>query len=164
MSSLAAVLEAASDLPAQEWADGATILIEGDSNEVVYVLVSGEVEVSRDGAVIEVQAQPGAVFGEVTALIGGQATATVRARGPVVTHVCAEPRVFLNERPGLALAIAELLAWRVDNLTRYLSDVRHQYADRTDHLGVVDTVLEALAHRQPGTPPIRSQRESEAPY
>jgi CRP-like cAMP-binding protein len=42
----------------------------------LLVLVSGEVEVLRDGVRVAKAAEPGVVFGEMSALLGGPATAT----------------------------------------------------------------------------------------
>jgi CRP-like cAMP-binding protein len=108
--------------------------------------------------------QPGAVFGELAALLQTPATATVRARGACTFRVCENPLDFLHARPEVALAIAQMLARRLDALTRYLVDVRMQYADRDDHLGMVDVVLESLSHHQGAQPDPGSDREREAPY
>ena len=49
---------------------------------------------------------------------------------------------------GFATA-AEQLAGRLHRLVAYLADVRAQYADRDDHLGMLDAVLARLSSRPP---------------
>lgn len=162
---LESILEAAQDLPEVVYPDGATILVEGQSPAPLLVLINGTVQTSRADVPMSVISQPGAVFGEIAALLGVPATATVRARGDCVFRVCENDQYgFLASHPDISLAVAQLLARRVDALTRYLVDVRNQYGDRDDHLGMMDVVLESLSHHhgtdfEPG-----SDRESEAPY
>lgn len=158
------ILAAASGLPEVTVVDGSAVLIEGASTDRLLVLKAGRVEVSRDGVTVSVIDEPGAIFGEVSALLRAPASATATARGECVFAVCDDPRAFLSSHPDVALAIAEVLAQRLDRLTRYLVDIRTQYADRADHLGLVDVVLESLAHHQGAPPEPGSDRESEAPY
>ena len=49
--------------------------------------------------------------------------------------------------PDLALALARLLAPRVQRMTTYLADLQHQYADHEGGLGMVDVVLGSLMHK-----------------
>lgn len=58
-------------------------------------------------------------------------------------------RDFLDEHPKIALAVAELLAARLKGMIGYLADLKAQYEDRKDHLGMVDDLLLNLAHRTP---------------
>jgi CRP/FNR family cyclic AMP-dependent transcriptional regulator len=160
----AAILVAAADLPEITVDDGAAFITEGEHQDHLLVLVSGQVEVSRENVLVATISTPGAIFGELAALLHAPATATARARGTCTLRISDDPQSFLRSRPEVALAIAEVLARRVDALTRYLVDVREQYADRADHLGVVDVVLESLSHHQGTKPDPGSDRELEAPY
>ena len=92
--------------------------------------------------------QPGAVFGELSALLGGNHTATVRALTPCSFHVVPNPREFLKASPIVCLHVCELVARRLDALNKYLVDVRQQFEGH-EHLGMVDGVLETLMHRHP---------------
>ena len=91
-------------------------------------------------------AQPGVIFGEMSVLLRTPHTATVRAVTGSAFAVVAQPREFLENSPRACLYVAELLAGRLDALTRYLADVKRQYEGH-DHLGMVDRVLETLLHR-----------------
>ena len=130
----------------RRFAAGGTIIDQGDAMGELLVLVSGEVEILRDGVRVARAGEPGVVFGEMSALLGGKATATVRARTEAVLAVIGQPREFLIAHPEASLYVAELLARRLDALNKYLIDVKRQYQGH-DHLGMVDEVLEALMHR-----------------
>jgi CRP/FNR family transcriptional regulator, cyclic AMP receptor protein len=130
---------------------GGVVIEQGEWADELLVLVSGEVEILRDGVRVAKAAEPGVVFGEMSMLLGGAATATVRALGPAVFSVIGKPREFLVGNPEMSLYVAELLARRLDSLNRYLIDVKRQYDDH-DHIGMVDEVLESLMHRPRSRP------------
>jgi CRP-like cAMP-binding protein len=158
------ILAAATDLPELSVADGVDVIVEGELQDRLLVLVSGTVVVSRDDTRVSTIDQPGALFGELAVLLRAPPTATVRTVGACTFRVCDDPWDFLRVRPGVALAVATMLARRLDALTRYLVDIRGQYSDRDDHLGIVDVVLESLSHHQGAAPDPGSDREREAPY
>lgn len=133
--------------PVRELADGDFILQQDGTCGELYVLLEGEVEVLRDDVRVAKIGEAGAVFGEMSLLLGGPCTASVRALGPVRCVAVDEPRAFLASSPEASLHVAELLAHRIDALNRYLVDVKHQYEGH-DHLGMVDDVLSTLLHRQ----------------
>jgi CRP/FNR family cyclic AMP-dependent transcriptional regulator len=91
---------------------------------------------------------PGAVFGEMSVVLGRPATATVRASSDLEVHVITEPEAFLIEQPGAALAVLRTTASRLDGLTHYLVDVKRQFADDESHLGMVGQILDTLVHHQ----------------
>ena len=97
-------------------------------------------------------------------MLGQPATATARASAACSVRVAADPAAFLTERPGAALAALRIAASRIDNLTKYLTDVKKQYADLTGHLGMVDTVLNALVHHQTRPVQTGSAREPDPEY
>jgi len=91
---------------------------------------------------------PGAVFGEMSAVLDQPATATVRAATDVRVHVVEDPLTFLVEQPGVALAVLRITAARLDGMTRYLTDVKQQLAGEEGHLGRVGQILDTLLHHQ----------------
>lgn len=125
---------------------GEVVIEQGEWSGELLVLVSGGVEILRDNVRVAKSTEPGAVFGEMSALLGGPATASVRALTPAVFSVIEKPREFLIDHPEASLYVAELLARRLNALNIYLIDVKRQYEGH-DHLGMVDEVLEALMHR-----------------
>jgi CRP/FNR family cyclic AMP-dependent transcriptional regulator len=159
------VLDATAGMPRVTVGADNIVIREGLPLEALYVLESGTVLVTRDGVEVSTIGQPGALFGEVSMLLRSPATATVRTATPCTFRVVSDPHKFLADHPRVTLGVATLLARRLDALTRYLVDLREQYADRDDHLGMVDTVLQSLTHSGQGLPvETGSDREHEAPY
>jgi CRP-like cAMP-binding protein len=129
--------------------DAGVIVLEQDAPCThVLVLLEGEVEVLRGIHRVARTAEPGAVFGEMAMLLGGFCTASVRCVTPSRFAVIKEPGAFFAHSAVASLHVAELLARRIDALNRYLVDVKTQYEGH-DHLGMVDSVLGVLMHRQP---------------
>jgi len=54
-----------------------------------------------------------------------------------------------------------MLAGRLVDATSYLADLKHQYAGRDDHLGMVDAVLESLMQQQGRQEPAGTGREGD---
>ena len=126
------------------------IILEQDKNSgLLFFLLEGTVEVVKDDVQVATASQPGAVFGEMSVLLGVPHTADVRALGPCVFYAVENPRAFLESSPLVTLHVCELIARRLDTMNRYLVDVRQQLAS-SDHIGLVDGVLATLLHRQPG--------------
>lgn len=139
------------NLPLQSFAAGDVLLQEGEATDRMYFLVSGQVEVSKGGQSITRVREPGAMFGEMGMLLGSAPTATVKAVGAVECRVAENADAFLTAHPDVMRYICWVLARRLDSLNRYLVDVKAQFADRADHLGMVDEVLGAIMNRQPKT-------------
>ena len=53
---------------------------------------------------------------------------------------------------------------RVDVMTGYLADLRHQYGDHEGGLGMIDEVLASLSHSPRVEVDPGSERETDAPY
>jgi CRP-like cAMP-binding protein len=155
-------------LPEVTFRDGMEIFVEGQRHHQLLILVSGAVRITAKGTEISVIDEPGSILGEMAILLGTPATATATTVGKSRFLRSVDPKGLMRDQPGIALEIAETLARRLDLVTRYLADLRNQYADREDHLRVVDEVLASLLeHREPGTRPNiepGSEREAEAPY
>jgi len=146
-------------LPAVSCAAGAVLITEGRSAAGLYFLESGEVEVLKGGELIAEVYEPGAVFGDMAYLLGSAPTATVRALTSCVFRHVADPREYFRQNPDVALHMAVILARRLDSLNRYLVDIKQQFKDRADHLGMIDEVLDALMHKHPRDIPRRPQED-----
>ncbi len=140
------------------------MLAEGQTHHDLLVLVACSVRVTSGGTEISVIDQPGALFGEMAALLDGSATATVTTLEESRFLRSRDPLTVLRDQPGFALEVATTLAHRLDLVTRYLADLRASTPTAADHLGVVDEVLESLLQRQPTGVEPGSDREPEAPY
>ena len=128
---------------------GHVLIAEGRSLAGIYFLESGELEVLKGDVLIAEIYEPGAVFGDMAFLLKTEPTATVRAVTPCTLRHVADPVQFFREHPAATLHMAEILARRLDSLNRYLVDIKNQFKDRADHLGIIDEVLDALMHKHP---------------
>ncbi|WP_367873519.1 Crp/Fnr family transcriptional regulator [Luteolibacter sp. Populi] len=140
-------LEFVAGHPTCDLAAGEFVLKQDEPCDALHVMIEGEVEILRDDIRVGKIAEAGAVFGEMSLLLGGPCTASVRTLKPSRFASIPEPRAFLAASPAASLHVAELLAHRIDTLNRYLVDVKHQYEGH-DHIGMVDEVLSTLMHRQ----------------
>lgn len=142
------ILDAVQDRELRRFAPGEVVIEQGSRTGHLFFLVEGAVEVVKDDVPVARAAEPGAIFGDLAALLGGDHTATVRATEPCAFRIVDDPYEFLHRSPVVCLHLCELLARRLDALNRYLVDVKHQFEGH-DHLGMVDSVLSTLLHRQP---------------
>lgn len=152
------------DLPLRTLSEGEVLLTQGDDPSVMYVLVSGTLAIERDGDAFARISHPGAIFGEMSVVLGRPVTATVRAATDVVVHRVDDPEAFLAERPGVALAVLRMTASRLDGMTRYLVDVKSQFADLSGHIGMVDRILDTLVHHQAAPGRTGSDRDPEGDH
>jgi CRP-like cAMP-binding protein len=145
---MATVLEICQGLPKRQYAAGEAVLTEGGTDSIIYVLVDGSVEIVKGDVQVNTVSDPGAIFGEVSVLLGLPHMATVKTLTPAVFHVVDNPNAFMRNNPDIALAVAALLAKRLHIVTSYLVDLKQQFEHHADHLSLVDEVLEALVHHQ----------------
>ena len=142
------VLSFCNGLPEKNFAPGEMLLVEGGEDKILYILMNGEVEVLKGNTQVNIQSEPGAIFGELAVLLDSPHTATVRAVSPCRTYVVEDAGDFLRSHPDLTFQLAKLLARKLNSITTYLVDLKNQFEDRDDHLGMVDEVLESLLHEQ----------------
>lgn len=145
---MGSVLDYVSGHPRHSVSADTVLVTQGQPTSPLLVLVSGSVEVLRDDVQVARVSTPGAVFGEMSALLNTPCTATVRTLAPTTFARIEDPLFLFRSSPEVTLHVARLLAQRLDTLNRYLVDVKRQYEGH-DHLGMVDEVLETLLHRQP---------------
>jgi CRP-like cAMP-binding protein len=143
------VLAMCSDLPELILTDRDVLIEEGARTDRLYVLKSGAFEVVRNGVRVVTIAEPGAFMGEISAMLGSAATASVVATQRSTVHVVENASSAVRRRPELTYAIAQLLARRLTALTAYLVDIKRQYADSNTHLMLMDQVLGNLIATQP---------------
>ena len=146
---MAGILELVSGHPRREFAAGETVVQQGETSPTILILLEGEVEVVRDEVRLAKSCEPGAVFGEISALLGGPYTASVRALKPSAFAVIDDPDSLFSKSADASLHVARLLARRINTLNQYLVDVKRQYEGH-DHLAMVDEVLDTLMNRPQG--------------
>lgn len=145
---MSAVLAYCDGFPLEKFAAGDVLIPEGPNTDRMYILAVGEVEVLRGDTQVASVAMPGAIFGEIAALLGGPHTATVKAVGEVTAFRIENARDLLMNSREISFHVSSILARRLTDATAYLADLKRQFADRADHLGMVDEVLDTLVQRQ----------------
>ena len=93
---MASVLEICQGLPQRQFGAGETVLDDGGTDQVIYVLLSGSVEIVKGDVQINFVSDPGAIFGEVSVLLGLPHMATVRTLTPSVFSVVDDPKAFMS--------------------------------------------------------------------
>jgi CRP-like cAMP-binding protein len=146
--SMADVLRYCDEFPLDKFQPGDVLIPEGPGTNRMFILAAGEVEVLRGDTQVAEIAAPGAIFGEIAALLGGAHTATVRAVTPTTAFRIENARTLLHEHREIGFHVSVILARRLTDATGYLADLKRQFADRSDHLGMVDKVLDTLVQRQ----------------
>ena len=143
------ILELCEDMETVSFAAGDVMFPEGGKTGCLYFLISGGVEVIK-----------GETSDHDHPRAGSDPRGGVDPAGPTASgvgggdrghdcYVTRGGRDFLETHPKIALAVAELLAARLKGMIGYLGDLKAQYEDRKDHLGMVDELLLNLAHRTP---------------
>jgi len=105
---------------------GDTLFLEGDESQDLYFLVSGHLEVLKGDKKIEEITEPGALFGELSFLLGAKRTATLQAENEV--RVLRIPKnevtAFLKQFPAVGDKITEILARRLDERSQVVYGLR----------------------------------------
>ena len=112
-------------LPATKYPAGENLLTAGSKTGKLFFLKSGAVEVTKDGVQIAKVSAPGAVFGELAALLDQSHTADVRTLEQS-EFLIADASTLLAIDPAVALYLAAILARRLDSANRELLEIKHQ--------------------------------------
>jgi len=112
-------------LPISTYQPGEIVLAAGSTTERLLVLRQGAVEVLKEGTQIAKVSEPGAVFGELSALLDKPHTADVRALEQSEFSV-ADAATLLAGDPASTLYIAAILARRLDGANAALVEIKRQ--------------------------------------
>jgi len=142
------ILDFCRDLPEERFDAGAVLLTEGETSGKLFILIEGQVEILKNDYLVNVVSTPGAIFGEISVLLGSPHMATVRASDSTSVHAVDTGAAFLRTHPEVTYHLSKMLAQRLHGVTSYLVDLKRQFEDHKDHLGMVDEVLETLVNQQ----------------
>lgn len=111
---------------------GETLFLEGDASGDLYILLSGKVQVLKGQQVLRELKEPGTLFGEMSHLLGGKRTATIKTSTEVEVLRVPESEIsaFSARYPFLLEHQAKVLAQRL----RETSQVLHGWRDFCDHI------------------------------
>src|SRR6266481_600459 len=112
-------------LPLASYQAGETVLSGASTTGQLLILKEGKVAVVKDGVEIARVTEPGAVFGELSALLDQPHTADVHALEASQFHV-ADAAAMLRVDPIALLYVATVLAQRLDSANRGLIELKRQ--------------------------------------
>ncbi|RFC44133.1 MAG: cAMP-dependent protein kinase [Verrucomicrobia bacterium] len=118
------ILDLCRDLPVWSYEPGDTIIHEDRKDGRLYILKKGAVEVRKHGQSVTATTTPGAIFGEISALLRASHSASVVAIEDSEFFVADPAEAFLQANPSLNLHIARLLAFRLQRVTQQLADLQ----------------------------------------
>src|SRR5262245_31475692 len=110
-------------LPLAIYQAGDTVLAEGSRTDRLLILRKGSIAVFKEGIEIARVSEPGAVFGEISALLDCAHTADVRALTTSQFHV-AHPAALQD--PAALFYVAAILARRLDRTNQALVELTNQ--------------------------------------
>jgi len=142
------ILSYCQEFPETNVDSGEVLLNEGGRTGVLYILIEGQIEVLKREIRVAIVTEPGAIFGEMSVLLDLPHSATVKTVMPSRLYVVERASEFLRSHTDIAYQLARLLAQRLHGVTTYLVDLKHQFQDQDNHLGMVDEVLKALINQQ----------------
>jgi len=137
-------LATAATQPSRTLAPGEVLISEGgEIGGTIYVLETGRLTVERAGVVLATISEPNSLVGEMSVLLGGRNTATVRADGSATVHAIANADTQLLENPQLSFEIARLLAARLERTSELLVELSRQNPDKKAR-GLLGSIMSAL--------------------
>ena len=110
------------DFPEVSIAPGETILAEGETGALMYMIRAGEVQVQVDGVAVE-DIGPGGIFGEMSLIESGPRSARVVAKTTVFA-VPLDERKFIAlvaKVPHFSLLVMRAMARRIRRMNQRLS-------------------------------------------
>ena len=112
-------------LPIATYQPGETVLNAGSKTGLLLILKKGAVAIFKDDIEMAKVTEPGAVFGELSALLDQPHTADVRALETTQFDV-ANADALLVQNPVALLYVAAVLARRLDGANRTLIELKRQ--------------------------------------
>jgi len=158
------LLTLANGFPRRSLEPGDVLIVDGESVAALFVLLEGALRVEKAGVAIATVTEAGACVGEMSLLLDVAATADVVASERSVLAVIEGARSMLEQEARLPLALARLLATRLQVMTTYLVDLKQQYADHEGGLGMVDVVLGSLMRSPGARSELGSERDPDPEY
>jgi CRP/FNR family cyclic AMP-dependent transcriptional regulator len=125
----------------QSFEPGQVVFWEGDQTRDLHVLISGEINVLKGDKVIAHMDQPGTIFGEMSFLLGGRRTASIKALTKV--EVLAIPQEDLAELrqqyPDITEEISRHLAERLEHASQVVYGLREFCDQMPDAVVLTDS-------------------------
>lgn len=136
------------DIPVRFFAPGETVIKEGTEEDLLFVMKSGNVSIRREDVELSSIDYEGALFGEVSILVGGAHTATVVSVDESTFHIIEDGPNFLEQNPELALHVAYVLASRLKAITENMAKLDHEMGDQEEELDLMTDLVGGLMRMQ----------------
>ncbi|HHZ83169.1 MAG TPA: cyclic nucleotide-binding domain-containing protein [Nitrospirales bacterium] len=128
--------------PEAEFDSGDVLLTEGERTGLLYVLIEGEVEISKSNFPVTTISDSGAMFGDMAILLDLPHTATVKAYTHCRVRIIQHGRDFLQSNPLVVYHLAKHMAVRrMYGSTNYLVDLNQKLCD------VNEAIRGAISHQ-----------------
>ncbi|MEW5726084.1 MAG: cyclic nucleotide-binding domain-containing protein, partial [Thermodesulfobacteriota bacterium] len=130
--------------------NGDTIVKEGNTDTNFFKLIQGCLEVVKGNDKIAEISQPETYFGEMSALLGGRRTATIRSVGKSIVKVFPGDKLMetLEGYPEISKQVIRTLVTRLEETNKRLIDVMNEKTE-------LDRTLKSLAPQAAGGPMAR---------
>ncbi|MEQ1899502.1 MAG: cyclic nucleotide-binding domain-containing protein [Devosia sp.] len=142
---MTSLLDLTAAQPTRSLAPEEILIVQGEGGGDLFVLLSGELSVTRDGVEIATLSQPGTLVGEMSVLLGTRNTATVRARRESKLKAIRDAAKVLESEPKLAMRVGAVVAGRLDATSALLVELSRQGADKAVGPGLFSRIVTALA-------------------
>ena len=135
-------------LPVVTYQPGENVLTAGSKTGRLLILKKGAVAIVKETIEIAKVSEPGAVFGELSALLDQPHTADVRALETSQFHV-ADAAALLLQDPLVLLYVATVLARRFDAASQAFFELKRQTQAGQPHSEIGETIdkVEGLLYR-----------------
>ena len=129
-------------LPLASYGPGETVFAEGTSTGRLLILKSGAVSIVKAGIEIATVAQPGAVFGELSALLDQPHGADVLTLEASEFYV-ADAAALLGQDPAALLYVTMVLARRLDGANQAFLELKDQI-EAGEPAGMIEKSVERI--------------------
>ena len=120
-NSMRDLLDHCQSLPEVRYGKGEILLSEGDKTGLIFILIDGEIDIIKKDFRVARVAEPGAILGEISALLDIPHMATVLASAPSRLYKVENHADFLKSNTDFCYPLAVLLAQRLNTVTNYLA-------------------------------------------
>ena len=135
--------------------NGDTVIREGNTDTNFFKLIQGCLEVSKGNEKIAEISEPESYFGEMSALLGGRRTATIRSVGKSIVKVFPGDKLMetLEGYPEIARQVINTLVSRLEDTNKHYIEVLNQKAEMERAMkAVAPHAAGHLAQRIPFSP------------
>jgi len=141
--------------------NGDIIIKEGNTDTNFFKLIQGCLEVVKGNEKIAEISQPDSYFGEMSALLGGKRTATIKSVGKSIIKVFPGDKLMetLEGYPEISKQIVTTLVMRLEETNRRLIEVVHEKTEveRVIKVAAPQAAAQKIPFRQPGAKAARPQ-------